>query len=478
MVRFLPTDACRPLRTHVAYNAVLSNSIVYFDDDEVSHLHLIKSGFAIVEHAGGTVRIDCDGVVYFPAGRPHRIVIPRGTSTRLVSASIRLQDTFQRVAMQALTACLSIPLARVEEDLPEVGMLFSEHAIAHRQQASIVEQVFVNHVAPRIDTAHRLLAPAVTSPFAPPAKRDSAFERFGQELLHSLRSRIPFDLWMITRTQNNDWTVLQSEDHGYGVKPGKVFQWSDSFCSEMVNGNGPCIAPNATVVPAYAMAPIGRQVPIGAYIGFPIRHADGRLFGTLCAIHPSPAAAQLNAEERFLQLQVQALSEVLELDLSASEDDRRKEREQAQACTDAALQVYNLDAWEHLSATEEDRCRRFGHQAAVLMIDPVKPAQSHPAKAGTARRQLLSKAAQSLRKVSGSKDIVARIGESELGILAVECDRFQAKVLQTRIESVLEEDGVDALVAMSLRDPMNGIHGAWLDAKKCIEASANSRHMQ
>ena len=30
--------------------------------------------------------------------------------------------------------------------------------------------------------------------------------------------KVCFALWMITRTESNDWIVLQAKDHGYGVQ--------------------------------------------------------------------------------------------------------------------------------------------------------------------------------------------------------------------------------------------------------------------
>ena len=39
--------------------------------------------------------------------------------------------------------------------------------------------------------------------------------------------RIGFDLWMVTR-------IAGVEDHGFGIAPGSVFRWADTFCIEMV----------------------------------------------------------------------------------------------------------------------------------------------------------------------------------------------------------------------------------------------------
>ncbi|MEO7031776.1 MAG: sensor domain-containing diguanylate cyclase, partial [Herbaspirillum sp.] len=106
------------------------------------------------------------------------------------------------------------------------------------------------------------------------------FETTSRAVLTFLHQRLGFALWIITRTEGENWIILQSEDHGYGVTLGMVFRWADSFCSEMIKGNGPRIAPNSDLVAAYRQAPISRQVPIKAYVGSPLLCADGSLFGT------------------------------------------------------------------------------------------------------------------------------------------------------------------------------------------------------
>ena len=73
----------------------------------------------------------------------------------------------------------------------------------------------------------------------------SDFDAAAHSVLEFLYHRLSFDLWMVTRTEGDDWIVLQALDHGYGVKEGSVFRWADSFCSQMVLGLGPCIAPRS-----------------------------------------------------------------------------------------------------------------------------------------------------------------------------------------------------------------------------------------
>lgn len=120
----------------------------------------------------------------------------------------------------------------------------------------------------------------LTSPERLTAYED--FESAASGVLTVLQQSLGFGLWMVTRTEGDAWIVLATADTAYGVAPGDVFRWSDSFCSRMVRGEGPRIAPDSRAVPVYAEAPIGQQVPIGAYVGMPMHLSDGSLFGTLC----------------------------------------------------------------------------------------------------------------------------------------------------------------------------------------------------
>jgi len=82
----------------------------------------------------------------------------------------------------------------------------------------------------------------------------------------------------------------------------------------MVEGTGPHFAPEAADVSCYAEAGIGKELPIAAYIGVPLRRADGSLFGTLCAIDPSPQPPTVGDELPLVELGGRILSSLLETD--------------------------------------------------------------------------------------------------------------------------------------------------------------------
>jgi diguanylate cyclase (GGDEF)-like protein len=301
------------------------------------------------------------------------------------------------------------------------------------------------------------------------------FEAAGQAVLRFLRKRLGFGLWMVTRTEGDDWIVLQTENHGYDVSPGTVFRWADSFCAEMVKGNGPRIAPDSDLVPAYAAAPIGRQVDIHAYIGMPLLKSDGSLFGTLCAIDPAPQPEAIVQEQDLIELLASLLSTLLQSDLKAAEATRRSERLEVEAQTDALTGLFNRRAWDQLVSREEERCRRYGHAATVLIIDLDGLKRANDTLGHGAGDELIVRAATALRQAAREVDVVARLGGDEFGVLAVECDRTGADVLLRRTRKALADVQVEASVGSAVRDPSTGLSEAIVLADRLMYEEKRAR---
>lgn len=301
------------------------------------------------------------------------------------------------------------------------------------------------------------------------------FESVARAVLGYLHARFGFDLWMVTRTEGEDWIVLHAEDHGYGVQPGTVFRWSDSFCSRMVQGLGPQVAPDSACVPAYAEAPIGRQVQIGAYVGLPLRRADGTLFGTLCAIDPQSKPEGLRAEQPLLELLALLLGTVLQKDLAATEAARHAERLQAEALTDAMTALYNRRAWTSFIEHEEGRCRRYGAAACVIVIDLDGLKRINDDSGHAAGDELICRAGGVLRKAARTVDVVARLGGDEFGVLCAECDVQHGRMLVERLRTALHEAGVDASIGIACRRPDAGIQAAWEQADQQMYEEKKAR---
>ena len=290
------------------------------------------------------------------------------------------------------------------------------------------------------------------------------FESASTAVLNHLQSQLGFTLWMVTRAEGNDWIVLNAKDHGYEVRSGDVFLWTDSFCSRMVVGDGPRIAPRSVDVPAYADAPIGKQVPIGAYLGVPLSRNSGELFGTLCAINPSPMPESIVKDLPLVELMAQLLTTVLEQEFKIHQQRRELEYARSDAMTDGLTGIFNRRAWDEMLMQEEARCKRYGHSACVFSID-LNDLKMTNDNLGHAHGDLmLKRAANALQEATRESDIVARLGGDEFGIIAVECLPEMQRELLARISAALDSAAVSASIGVSQRSVSGSLEKAYDDA--------------
>ena len=301
------------------------------------------------------------------------------------------------------------------------------------------------------------------------------FASAGKATLDYLHRKFGFGLWMVTRVRGDDWIVLQSEDHGYGLKPGKVFKWADSFCSRMSKGSGPRVAPDSNAIAAYASAPIGKQVPIRAYVGVPLTSADGELFGTLCAIDPARQPDTIIGDQDLIELLASMLSTILSAELKLADESRRSERLAVEALIDPMTKLSNRRAWDQLLAKEEERCQRYGHAAAVFIIDLDGLKQINDDAGHASGDRLILEAAEATREVAREVDVVARLGGDEFGVIAVECDSKDADIFLERLRDAFTKRKIHASIGLSMRSSEEGFTAAWEDADVSMYAEKKAK---
>jgi diguanylate cyclase len=280
------------------------------------------------------------------------------------------------------------------------------------------------------------------------------FSDASRAVLDYLRTSVGLDLWMVTRTEGADWIILEATENAYGIASGQVFPWQDSFCSRMVEG-APNVAPRARDVPQYRKAAIAEQLDIGSYVGVPLSDANGELFGTLCAIDPGAQTESLSDRAGAVPLLAKLLGTVLRHELAIDATQRSVEILETQALTDALTGLANRRAWDAFVEHEEARCRRFGHPAAVIMIDLDGLKIVNDRHGHAAGDELLVRAGALLAETVRATDLAARLGGDEFAVLATESDAAAGDVLVRRLRERLRNAGVAASVGLALR-PADG----------------------
>jgi GAF domain-containing protein len=290
------------------------------------------------------------------------------------------------------------------------------------------------------------------------------FQHASRATLSHLYQRFGFALWMVTRTEGDDWQILFTEDHGYDISEGQVFRWSDSFCKRMVAGQGPQFAPRTGEIPVYVSAEIGSQLDVGAYIGMPLRRVDGSLFGTLCAIDPVGHEDLEQRDRDLIELLATLLSTVLTSESRTIDQMRREATSDDAQDLDAETGLLDGPAWERVLAAEEATARDFGSPACVVSIE-LSPGPSSSA---------LHHVAGIVRRMVRETDFAARVGEHTFAVLMVECGASGGARFHRMVQDELAAAGIAASVGWATREPSTGIEQAWKRAEAAAEASRNS----
>lgn len=100
---------------------------MFRSDEGVGHLHLIRGGRLIMEHADGEILdIQEPTLVFYPGPYHHRLVVPRDSTAQLLCASVRFRHVRRNPIVLALPPVIRLPL----DDTPSLGavlaLLFEE----------------------------------------------------------------------------------------------------------------------------------------------------------------------------------------------------------------------------------------------------------------------------------------------------------------------------------------------------------------
>ena len=281
-----------------------------------------------------------------------------------------------------------------------------------------------------------------------------------QAVLEDLRSGVGFRFWAVTRLTGQTYVIAATGPGSFPAQPGEHFPWADTLCRRVLDGRAPRVAPDLRKVPAFCDLALAQQWQVAAYLSAPLTLDGATLYGTVCAVDPRPQPAAVAGALGLVDRQARLLSTVLAADLRADDARRRVERAEAQALTDPLTGLTNRRGWELLVEREEQRCRRYGATASVLMIDldGLKTVNdSHGHAAGDA---LLRRAADVLRGAVRSADVIARLGGDEFAVLAVETDQPAVHHERDRLRELLDTAGVPASVGAAARDPQAGLAAA------------------
>ena len=299
-----------------------------------------------------------------------------------------------------------------------------------------------------------------------PTRRDlltplSAFGEACSAVLDHLNGVVPLESWVVARAVGDDWVVLSSCGDRRALGPGATYRWSDTICSRMVSGRGPRSASRVSEVAAYSLAPLARELPVGAYVGAELVDSSGAIFGTLCGLHPTPLAELHMADvARLVVLNARLLSGILAVAERASDSGRQDERLTRSIQSDPMTGLLDRSGWDALLADEERRFQILGLPAGVVVIE--LPGLRELTNRGDLAygERTLRECADILRGATRRTDSAARIGETDFAVLLPDCGPLHIEQVANRIRDGFARRGIQASVGSAERDPRRDLASA------------------
>lgn len=286
----------------------------------------------------------------------------------------------------------------------------------------------------------------------------------------------PMGMWAITRVVNGQQLMLAIDAPAYDVVTGAHFPYADSLCRFMVSGSAPQVAPRVEDIEEYAAAAAIAPLTIRAYLGAPIVWAAGELFGTVCGYDPHPQPESLHEHQQVLELVSGLLSAVLDADTVATASIRELELARRACATDPLTALLNRRGWDEYLHAEEQRYRRFGDQACVIVVDLDHLKTINDTHGHAAGDRYIHRAARVLAATVRAGDVVARLGGDEFGIIAVGASPTQTGELVTRLENALRHAGIEACAGYAAYQRASGFSVAWDAADRAMYERKRLRH--
>ena len=283
---------------------------------------------------------------------------------------------------------------------------------------------------------------------------------------------VDLDLWVVTALTGATQTVVAAAGSWAGLAPpGTTYPWEDSFCARMVDRQGPVVAPDITLVPSYVEAAVGPLEHVRAYVGVPLEGEDGVVFGTLCGFAGQPKESALAGCLGSVQLVGRMLSTILAREQFAQARSQEAAAAYALVERDAVTGLRNRRGWESALAQENTRCQRYGATASVLSLD------LDAAPEGVPDADRLVRCADVLRRCSRPGDVLARLGNRDFAVLALECDPVASRALLTRLRVELRTAGLGASTGAATRRAGERLDDAWVRADEEVSRERRRRNV-
>ncbi len=284
----------------------------------------------------------------------------------------------------------------------------------------------------------------------------TSLRRSARQVVEALAGSTGLDTWYLGRLDGPAVLPLAVSGEATGVHVGHRVPWSDTVCRRMVNGLGPAVAPDITLVPNYVRAPAAIALRMTAYAGTALRDDHGRLLGTMAGWSSRPDVAVGPAVESLMGAFAELLAQALAAEVAA--DDTQRETERRSVRVDAADRVTELSSrvgWGALLQQEDRRSVERAVPVALLVVDLGRVRSS--------RR--LQKATETVVRALPDAT-VSRLTARQFGAILPDAESEEVDAVGRVVAAHLRAAGFDATTAWAASGEARDLSAVWTLAEQ------------
>lgn len=296
-------------------------------------------------------------------------------------------------------------------------------------------------------------------------------------VLEGLQRRVGMSSWVLARTEGADLRVVATVQIGdraplTRLVTGEVLRWWRPLLAAALR-DGTVLVPD--VAGRRDLAPGPGDPPLGAAVASSLVGPGGETVGLLLGADLDARPEGLEDLLQFVEVVAALLAALLEAEVNAARHARRAEAATVDSLRDALTGLGNRRLWDRLLTTEEERCRRNGSDASVVVIDLDGLKRVNDEDGHAAGDALIRRAALVLHGTLRTPDVVTRVGGDEFAVVATDCGEAEAAHLVARLRDALGKEDIEASVGCATRSRTGTLEGAWRAADVAMYDHKDSR---
>ncbi|QRE73346.1 sensor domain-containing phosphodiesterase [Methylobacterium aquaticum] len=203
-------------------------------------------------------------------------------------------------------------------------------------------------------------------------------------VLRAVRRHLGMDVGFVSEfvAGNRVFRFSDSETLHGPVAVGGHAPLEQSFCYYVAKGLMPGLMQDAAEDPVASQLPVTRDLPVGAHLSVPLRHADGEPYGTLCCFSFTPDRSLTTRDLATLRLCADLVDSILGKDRDAARERDAKRRRIAETLAADSVEM----VFQPIYRTADDSLAAFEALARFAAPTGQVPASKGPASKGPASK--------------------------------------------------------------------------------------------